>query len=298
LDTLQLKLFLSLSKTLNFTKTANEFYVTQPTVSNYLKNLENSLGVSLLKRDSHSVSLTAEGREFVEYATQILSLQDEAESRMRSIAEGRHGYIRVAMLSSAADIFTMCLHELTTHHPGVQVNVSIMEGQQMMSAVCQGNYDIYFANLHMIPESTSIDYIVNPQQHLNLFVHKDICDKIDMNDWNTLSGYHFISAHETDCTLSAQIKKICANRGYTPDIINYYNRADAIFLAVNAGIGISILPPKLNTFYNCPNVVGLPIVGDDAAITSVVAWHKNTTNPDVQTFLKLSPLAGHAQPNK
>ena len=102
MDSLQLKLFLSLSKTLNFTKTANEFYVTQPTVSNYIKNLENFLGVSLLKRDSHSVSLTPEGSAFVEYATQILSLQDEAGLRMRSIAEGKHGYIRVAMLSSAS----------------------------------------------------------------------------------------------------------------------------------------------------------------------------------------------------
>ncbi len=37
MDTMQLQLFLSLSKTLNFTKTANEFYVTQPTVSNYIK---------------------------------------------------------------------------------------------------------------------------------------------------------------------------------------------------------------------------------------------------------------------
>ena len=61
-------MFLSLSKTLNFTKTANEFYVTQPTVSNYIKVLENSVGVQLLRRDSHSVSLTPAGKEFVAYA--------------------------------------------------------------------------------------------------------------------------------------------------------------------------------------------------------------------------------------
>ena len=102
MDTMQLQLFLSLSKTLNFTKTANEFYVTQPTVSNYIKALESSIGVTLLKRDSHSVSLTAEGKEFVNYATQILSLEAEAENRLRNISEGRNGYLRVAMLSSAA----------------------------------------------------------------------------------------------------------------------------------------------------------------------------------------------------
>ena len=79
MDTLQLRLFVSLSQTLNFTKTANEFYVTQPTVSNYIKSLENSLGVTLLNRNSHSVSLTAEGKEFVNYANQMLDIQAEAE---------------------------------------------------------------------------------------------------------------------------------------------------------------------------------------------------------------------------
>ena len=74
MDTLQLRLFISLSQTLNFTKTANEFYVTQPTVSNYITALESSLGVTLLKRNSHSVSLTPEGKEFVNYANQLLSL--------------------------------------------------------------------------------------------------------------------------------------------------------------------------------------------------------------------------------
>ena len=93
MDTMQLQVFLSLSKTLNFTKTANEFYVTQPTVSNYIKALESSIGVTLLKRDSHSVSLTAEGKEFVAYANQLLSLQAEAENRLRNISEGRRGYI-------------------------------------------------------------------------------------------------------------------------------------------------------------------------------------------------------------
>ena len=103
MDTLQLQLFLSLSKTLNFTKTANEFYVTQPTVSNYIKALEKSIGVTLLKRDSHSVSLTPEGKEFVAYANQLLSLQAEAENRLRNIAEGRRGktFISIEEFSAA-----------------------------------------------------------------------------------------------------------------------------------------------------------------------------------------------------
>ncbi|MBR2879556.1 MAG: LysR family transcriptional regulator, partial [Oscillospiraceae bacterium] len=280
-----------LSQTLNFTKTANEFYVTQPTVSNYIKALESNLGVTLLKRNSHSVSLTPEGKEFVSYAKQLLSLQAEAENRLRNISEGRRGYIKVAMLSSAAGYFTVCLEEFLNRYPGVQVNVDLLEGAEMTAALGQNNYDLYFAHQHMVPENEIVEYRSLGSNHLHLFVNKSVLDYIDMNDWSTLAKYHFVSTPAQDFTLSGQINKICANRGIVPDIINYYNRADMAVLAINSGVGISILPPHLKYFYNCPNVVTLPIDGDDAKITMVVAWQRNTGNPDVQRFLSLNSLS-------
>lgn len=291
MDTLQLKLFISVSQTLNFTRTASEFFMTQPTVSNYIKSLENSIGVKLLNRDSHSVSLTAEGQEFVGYASQMLTIQMEAENRLRNISAGRRGYIHIAMLSSAAELFSECLTEFSKEQPGVQVDVDIKEGTEMMRAISQCAYDIYFANRYMMPENESIEYLVTGTDHLHLFVHRDIADKIDMNDWSTLNQYHFVSVPETDFALSGQIKNICVSRGINPDIINYYNRADTLLLAVNSSKGMAILPPGLTYFYNFPNVVSMPIDGGDAVINSVVAWHKNRGNPDAEKFLKMRALA-------
>lgn len=290
MDTLQLKLFLSVAQTLNFTKTANEFYMTQPTVSNYIKSLENSVGVKLLKRDSRSVSLTPEGEAFVEYASAMLTLQMEAENRLRNIAAGRRGYLRIAMLSSAAELFSACLTEFSGRYPGVQVDVDIMEGAEMMRVAGQDAYDIYFANRYMMPDSESIEYAVTGTHQLHLFMHRSLADKIDMNDWSTMREYHFVSVPETDFALSGQIKSICASRGITPDIINFYNRADTVLLAVNSGIGMAILPPALKYFYNFPNVASKPIDGDDAHINSVIAWNKSRQNPDAQRFLELDAL--------
>ena len=291
MDTMQLKLFLSLSKTLNFTKTANEFYVTQPTVSNYIKVLENSIGVTLLKRDSHSVSLTPEGREFVNYATQILSLEAEAENRLRNISEGRRGFIRIATLSSAAELFSLCLEEFVQKYPGVQVNVDMLEGAEMIAALEQCSYDIYFAHEHMISGANgSVDYLTTSTSRMALVVHRNLAEKIDMDDWSSLGGFHFVSALEAGFSLSGQIRRICQNRGIVPDIINYYNRADAVLLAVNSGVGISILPASLIAFHNWPNLVSFPIEGSDALVSSVVAWNRSGGNPEVSRFLAVSHL--------
>jgi DNA-binding transcriptional LysR family regulator len=290
MDTLQMKLFISVSQTLNFTKTANEFFMTQPTVSNYIKALENSIGVKLLNRDSHSVSLTTEGQEFVGYAGRLLMLELEAENRLKNIAAGRRGYIRIAMLSSAAELFSSCLTEFSNEQPKIQVDVDIKEGTEMIRAIGQNGHDIYFANRYMLPDIDEIEYIVTRTDQLHLFVHRDIADKIDLDDWSTLKSYHFVSVPETDFTLSGQIKSICLSRGIVPDIINYFSRADTLLLAVNSGIGITILPPALKYFYDFPNVISMPITGDDAVISSVVAWRRGRNNPDAQKFLRLKSL--------
>ncbi len=293
MDTMQLKLFLSLSKTLNFTKTANQFYVTQPTVSNNIKMLENSIGVTLLKRDSHSVSLTEEGKNFIAYANQILALEEEAEKRLRNIAEGRRGYVRIACLSSAAGLFSLCLEEFVQKYPEVQVNVDMLEGADMISAMEECSYDVYFAHEHMVSGSNdSIDYMVTSTSQMDLVVHRNIADKIDMNDWSTLAGYHFVSAIEAGFSLSGQIRRICRNRGIVPDIINFYNRADTVLLAVNSGVGIAILPSALISYYNWPNVRAFPIEGSDALVSSVVAWNRSGGNPEVDKFLAVSHLTG------
>ena len=294
MDTLQLRLFLSLSKTLNFTKTANEFFMSQPNVSNYIKSLERNLGVKLLNRDSRSVSLTAEGREFVGYAGKMLKVQAEAENRLRNISEGRRGYIKIAMLSSAAELFSECLTEFSAKYPDVQVDVDIKEGVELIKAIALSSYDIYFANNHMIPDNGSAEHIIIGSDNLHLFLHRSTAEKLrmDINDWSALAGCRFVSVPETDFALSGQIKNICANRGITLDIINYYNRADTLLLAVNSGIGMAILPPQLKYFFKLPNVVSIPIEGDDAVIKMAVAWHKDKVNPEARSFLELSALSG------
>jgi len=290
MDTLQLKLFVSLTKTLNFTKTANEFYVTQPTVSNYIKALESSIGVKLLNRDSRSVSLTPEGVAFISYANQMLSLQTDAENRLKNMAEGRRGFLKIAMLSSAVELFSECLAEFNRENRNVQINVDLIEGIEMTTAVAQQTYDIYFALEHMLQQSDTVEYITNETSNMHLFVHKDMVSDIDMSDWRTLQKYHFCSAPDSEFTLSSKINTICANRGVHPDVINYYNRAGTILLAVNSGVGIAVLPERLQDYFQFPNVVALPIEGEDAKITSVVAWNKTNGNPDIRKFVELEAL--------
>lgn len=74
MNSTQIKCFISLGKTLNFTKTAKELYLTQPTVSKNIENLEKEVGVALISRKHRHVQLTSKGQYFFE---QIKAIDQE-----------------------------------------------------------------------------------------------------------------------------------------------------------------------------------------------------------------------------
>ena len=100
MNMLQYELFASVARTLNLSKTAQQYYISQPAVSHHIKALEDSLGVELIHRSKRGVSLTAAGMEFLPYVQEILELNIKAENRMNNISKGIKGHIRVASLSS------------------------------------------------------------------------------------------------------------------------------------------------------------------------------------------------------
>lgn len=68
----QLEYFVDLSETLNFTKTAQNFYISQTAITKQIQCLEKDLGISLFKRSKKSVELTNEGIIYLPYAKKIL----------------------------------------------------------------------------------------------------------------------------------------------------------------------------------------------------------------------------------
>ena len=68
----QLEYFIDLSQTLNFTKTAQNFYISQTAITKQIQCLEKDLGIPLFIRSKKSVKLTSEGRIYLPYAKKIL----------------------------------------------------------------------------------------------------------------------------------------------------------------------------------------------------------------------------------
>src|SRR5882724_12627314 len=117
-----LRYFVAVGEALNFTKAATRMRVAQPALSRQVSDLEDELGVDLLKRTSHGVVLTAEGKQFLEDARGILQRVDESMTKVRALARGEFGELQVGYLPPLdLDILPRALAAFQKTTPGVKV---------------------------------------------------------------------------------------------------------------------------------------------------------------------------------
>ena len=83
----QIEIFIRLASNLNFAKTAEDLFTTQPTITRELRNLENEIGVALFKRDRHNVEITPAGASFLVEARRIHVSMQRAVSMAREDQE-------------------------------------------------------------------------------------------------------------------------------------------------------------------------------------------------------------------
>jgi DNA-binding transcriptional LysR family regulator len=90
-----LRYFLAVGKALSFTRAAAQLLVAQPALSRQVQDLEDEIGVDLLRRSSRGVTLTAEGKLFLEEVREVLKRVDESVEKVRALARGEYGELRV-----------------------------------------------------------------------------------------------------------------------------------------------------------------------------------------------------------
>src|SRR6266478_4574257 len=95
-----LRYFLAVGEALNFTRAATQLRVAQPALSRQVQDLEDEIGVDLLRRSPRGVTLTAEGKLFLEEVRDLLKRADESVEKVRALARGEYGELRIGYAPS------------------------------------------------------------------------------------------------------------------------------------------------------------------------------------------------------
>lgn len=167
LSTKDLRAFLALSHTCNFGQAALRLHLTQSALSALIARLEVQVGARLFERTTRSVTLTAAGRAFAEYATEILHQTGLAIQTVQDITTLRHGKVSVAALPSltAGPIPEVFAH-FHAAYPQVRLSVTETLSAGAFEEVRQGKVDFALTAAH--PRHEDLAYEPITQDHFLL----------------------------------------------------------------------------------------------------------------------------------
>lgn len=147
----QLKYFIRTAETLNFSEAARSLYITQSTLSQQIRTLENELGSPLFHRDSHSVSLTESGEKMLPLARQTVIDAETCRSQIRDIQEGLIGTLNIGATYSFSPILTETVNDFIVRYPGVKLNITNRSMEELMEMLRRREVDFVLAFKPNIP---------------------------------------------------------------------------------------------------------------------------------------------------
>lgn len=141
----QLKYFIRTAETLNFSEAARSLYITQSTLSQQIRTLEDELGSPLFIRDSHSVALTESGERMLPLARQTVIDAETCRSQIRDLQEGLSGTLNIGATYSFSPILTETINDFINRYPGVKLNITNRSMEELMEMLRRREVDFVLA---------------------------------------------------------------------------------------------------------------------------------------------------------
>src|SRR6195952_780993 len=288
-------MFLIVSSELHFGRAAQRLHITQPAVSQQIRALEKTLGVTLFQRTSRAVELTPAGVVLAEEAPRVLLEAERAQRRVRQAGGGAVGPLLVGSVGTAlASVAPRVLRELRIRFPGLDVEVSQMDTAAQLVALATGRIDVGLVRSAAPPppmrppEILAVEPLVAALAEDHRLAGESSIDPAELADepfvlWPRALGADFFDI----------VTGYCREHGFSPRVVAEGQDIETQLGLVSAGWGVSLQP----AFYANLRPVGVvfrPLRGASPPVVLQVAWRTADTSLAVAHFVAAARAAAAA----
>ncbi|MFT3784011.1 MAG: LysR family transcriptional regulator [Nibricoccus sp.] len=236
----QLRYFVNVAETGNFTRAAERSFVSQPSLSQQIINLEKELKHKLFHRLGRKAVLTEAGTVFLERARRILFEVDDTTRELQD-SPGLERKITVGAITTLApylmpQLIALCRSRL----PHLQVNVREDFRSDLTKAVLEGELDLAIVSLPVKDPQISVEVLF--QETLLLVVGKPhpLASKPEVTTADLVDQTWILLG--SGSSLANQIQRFCGDHNFEPKIGYRCAQVATVKALVALGAGISILP--------------------------------------------------------
>lgn len=153
------RIFCKVAQHRSFSRAAQELYLSQPAVSQSIRQLEEQLGIQLFLRNCKRVELTAEGKLLYEYASSALGLLESAEQQLSGLHQLQVGQLRLGAGDMTARYLLLSgLERFHQLYPQVHLSIYNRTSMGSLELLRAGRIDAAFVNLPIEDERITVHW--------------------------------------------------------------------------------------------------------------------------------------------
>jgi DNA-binding transcriptional LysR family regulator len=294
MTTLQMEYFLALAERLSFTAVAERFFITQPTLSRQISNMEQELQTQLFIRDKTSVKLTPAGEELSIGLKGILQQYTALTHRVERIGNSIQGELRLGLSEEQlmSDAVSAALSDFHQRYPHVIVTIRRTNFKELRMGLLEGYLDV--ANVLYTTGGflDHLEYTIIGEDSVCLAVGlpsaAGLSDSLTQEACMSLFQRHTLILASSDSFAAPTEDPMDGCRkllGFQPPSIRFVGNLSSIPTYVVSNLGVTIAN-QTHVLRNDPNAVLLPLPYAKP-YQKILAYRADLQNPLAEEFIAL-----------
>jgi DNA-binding transcriptional LysR family regulator len=159
MDLRHLRYFQAVATALNFSRAAERLRVAQPALSRQIRDLEDEIGVTLLRRSTSRVQLTKAGQYFLDQTNELLELLNDAVAKAQQIGKGATGQLEIGSDWNIPAPISVSARKFRKLYPKLHVNFVELPSHEHIRAVRSGQIHVGFVSSREIGYCDDLDLV-------------------------------------------------------------------------------------------------------------------------------------------
>ena len=294
-----LEAFLILARSLNFTKSAEQMFLSQSAFSRQIIRLEEEIGCPLFKRTKRNVELTVYGKNLLDHAEKIVTEYNRSMYHL-SCSINDKDHLRLGMLNDLIDeIFPDIIRSFLKGHPEVGISYSDNDMSTLINKLLHDELDCVYTLSYDTQKLSDISAYTVWSRPVNVVMAEDHPlagnETLRMSD---LADYPFILIVPNTYNLGViHINYLCMNAGFTPNVAAMVSNINSLLLLVQSNVGVALVAETAKLVAP-KGVKFFPIEGneeDQLGTDITILWKTNNPNPAVHKFIKSAESVVHGR---
>jgi DNA-binding transcriptional LysR family regulator len=307
MDLRQLRYFVTVAEERHFGRAAARLAMTQPPLSQAIRQLEEDLGAALFARTRRSVELTPVGRDLLPEVRRLLTGADGLRPLAQSLVRGEAGVLSLAFVSSADyGLLPALLREFNLVHPRVRLQLIEATSDVQLEELAAGRIDAGLVIPPLPPRhAAALSYLPLAREPLVVAMSEEIAARLEKQGRGLDSSASALDGPPVDLSMLRDeplvvfprrlapafhdiIMGCYAALGLVPRIGQEAIQMQTIVSLVSAGMGVALVPASLCNLRRT-GVVYRPLQSPTAAhVETGLIWRSAEVGPVLSGFIEIA----------